>query len=68
MWRFIFSRGFDSFCALTHMGIFQLSWLGDSRLAFLSVVIVSVWQSIGFYMVIYIAGCRPFPGNSWRRP
>ena len=61
MWRFIFSRGFDSFYAITHLGIFQLSWLGDSRLAFVSVVLVSVWQSIGFYMVIYIAGLQTVP-------
>ncbi|HVO40157.1 MAG TPA: sugar ABC transporter permease [Spirochaetia bacterium] len=61
VWRFIFSRGFDSLGALTHLGIFQLSWLGDSRLAFASVVLVSVWQSIGFYMVIYIAGLQTVP-------
>ena len=61
VWRFIFSRGFDSFSALTHMRIFQLSWLGDSRLAFFSVAMVSVWQSIGFYMVIYIAGLQTVP-------
>jgi raffinose/stachyose/melibiose transport system permease protein len=61
MWRFIFSRGFDSFYAITHLGLFQLSWLGDSRLAFASVVLVSVWQSIGFYMVIYIAGLQTVP-------
>ena len=61
IWRFIFSRGFDSFFALTHLGIFQLSWLGDSHLAFFSVALVSVWQSIGFYMVIYIAGLQTVP-------
>jgi raffinose/stachyose/melibiose transport system permease protein len=61
VWRFIFSRGFDSFSALTHLGLFQLSWLGDGKLAFLSVVLVSVWQSIGFYMVIYIAGLQTVP-------
>jgi len=61
VWRFIFSRGFDSFSALTHLGIFQLSWLGDSRMAFASVALVSVWQSIGFYMVIYIAGLQTVP-------
>jgi raffinose/stachyose/melibiose transport system permease protein len=61
VWRFIFSRGFDSFGALTHFGIFQLSWLGDSRLSMLSVLLVSVWQSIGFYMVIYIAGLQTVP-------
>jgi raffinose/stachyose/melibiose transport system permease protein len=61
VWRFIFSRGFDSFSALTHLGIFQLSWLGDSHMAFISVVLVTVWQSIGFYMVIYIAGLQTVP-------
>ncbi len=61
VWRFIFSRGFDSLGALMHWGIFQLSWLGDSHLAFASVVVVSVWQSIGFYMVIFIAGLQTVP-------
>ena len=61
VWRFIFSRGFDSFGALTHLGIFQLSWLGDPHLTFVSVVFVTVWQSIGFYMVIYIAGLQTVP-------
>lgn len=61
VWRFIFSRGFDSLGSLTHMGIFQLSWLGDPHLTFFSVVLVSVWQSIGFYMVIYIAGLQTVP-------
>ncbi len=61
VWRFIFSRGFDSLGAITHLGVFQLSWLGDSHLAFLSVVLVTVWQSIGFYMVIYIAGLQTVP-------
>jgi raffinose/stachyose/melibiose transport system permease protein len=61
VWRFIFSRGFDSFGAITHWGIFQLSWLGDSHLAGVSVILVSVWQAIGFYMVIYIAGLQTVP-------
>ncbi len=61
VWRFIFSRGFDSLGAITHLGVFQLSWLGDSHLAFLSVVLVTVWQSIGFYKVIYIAGQQTVP-------
>ena len=61
VWRFIFSRGFDSFGALTHWGLFQLSWLGDSRLAGVSVILVSVWQAIGFYLVIYIAGLQTVP-------
>jgi raffinose/stachyose/melibiose transport system permease protein len=61
IWRFIFSKGFDSFYALTKIPAFQLSWLGDAKLSFVSVVIVSVWQAIGFYMVIYIAGLQTVP-------
>jgi raffinose/stachyose/melibiose transport system permease protein len=61
VWRFIFSRGFDSLGAITHFGLFQLSWLGDSHLVFFSVALVSVWQSIGFYLVIYIAGLQTVP-------
>jgi raffinose/stachyose/melibiose transport system permease protein len=61
IWRFIFSRGFDSMYQLTGVGAFNLSWLGDSRLAFASTVLVSLWQAIGFYLVIYIAGLQTIP-------
>ncbi len=61
VWRFIFSKGFDSFFNVTHAGIFSLSWLGDGKLAYISVLAVSVWQSIGFYLVIYIAGLQTVP-------
>ena len=61
VWRFIFSKGFDSFYEATKSPIFMLSWLGDGGMAFLSVLLVSVWQSIGFYLVIYIAGLQIVP-------
>lgn len=61
IWRFIFSNGFESFGNLTNAGIFKLSWLGDSRLAFISIILVSVWQATGFYMVVYIAGLQTVP-------
>ncbi|GHV62457.1 ABC transporter permease [Spirochaetia bacterium] len=61
IWRFIFSRGFDSFYELIKAPFLMLSWLGDPKMAFTSVLIVSVWQSIGFYMVIYIAGLQAIP-------
>jgi raffinose/stachyose/melibiose transport system permease protein len=43
------------------MDIFLLSWLGDADMAFISIVLVSVWQQLGFYMVIYIAGLQTVP-------
>jgi raffinose/stachyose/melibiose transport system permease protein len=61
IWKFIFMQGFDSLGKMTGLGLFKLSWLGEPGLAFLSVLAVSVWQSIGFYIVIYIAGLQSVP-------
>ncbi|MDC7240298.1 MAG: sugar ABC transporter permease [Spirochaetales bacterium] len=63
IWKFIFSQGFDNLYELTQLGFFDLSWLGDPNLAFYSVVFVGSWQSVGFYMVLYIAGLQSIPGE-----
>lgn len=61
VWKFIFTKGFDSFYEMTGWGVFMLSWLGDKDMAFFSVVLVRVWQQLGFYLVIYIAGLQTVP-------
>lgn len=61
IWKFIFMQGFESLGASTGWGIFELSWLGEPGLAFISILGVSIWQSIGFYLVIYIAGLQSVP-------
>ncbi|TXK70148.1 carbohydrate ABC transporter permease [Paenibacillus sp. N3.4] len=61
IWRFILNQGFDALAEFTGIGFFKLSWLGVPNLAFISIIIVSVWQSIGFYIVIYIAGLQSVP-------
>jgi raffinose/stachyose/melibiose transport system permease protein len=61
IWKFIFMQGFESLGASTGWAIFKLSWLGEPGLAFISILGVSIWQSIGFYLVIYIAGLQSVP-------
>lgn len=63
IWKFIFSSGFARLYQLTNWGFFNWSWLGNADLAFYSVVIVGVWQQLGFYMVLYIAGLQAIPGD-----
>ncbi|CAM4305840.1 MAG: sugar ABC transporter permease [Paenibacillus macerans] len=63
IWKFIFMQGFESLGQSTGWGVFALSWLGEPGLAFISVLFVSIWQSIGFYMVIYIAGLQSVPDD-----
>lgn len=61
IWRFIFNQGFDAAYAFTHIAFFKSSWLGNAHLVFFSIVLVSVWQAAGFYVVVYLAGLQTVP-------
>ena len=61
IWKFIFSQGFAALFEKTHLGFLNLSWLGDSHLAFYAVAFVGIWQALGFYIVLYIAGLQAVP-------
>lgn len=56
IWQFIFTRVIVSFGEMFDLEIFSSSWLADPNKAFWTLVIVGVWQSSGYMMLIYIAG------------
>jgi len=39
------------------------SWLKDTALALPSIMVLSVWQGVGFQMVIYLAGLQGIPNE-----
>lgn len=61
IWKFIFGPGFEALYSITGWEFFNWSWIGTPALAFYVVVIMSVWQNLGFYMVNYIAGITTVP-------
>ena len=61
IWKFIFSQGFAKLFEMTGWEWLNLSWLGDPKQAFYSVAFVGIWQSVGFYIVLYIAGLQAIP-------
>ena len=63
IWQFIFRNVFDSLYAMAGGGVefLQWSWLGDRDLAFYSVILVTIWQSLGFYTIIYVAALQSVP-------
>lgn len=58
IWKFMFNQGFTYLSHITKLSVFGYSWLGTTNLAFIAIVFVSIWQAVGFYMVIYIAGLQ----------
>ncbi|MDR7814577.1 carbohydrate ABC transporter permease [Lacrimispora sp.] len=61
IWKFILGPGFEALFKITGWELFNWSWLGTAKLAFFVVVIMAVWQNLGFYMVNYIAGIISVP-------
>jgi raffinose/stachyose/melibiose transport system permease protein len=61
IWRFIFVLGFEYLGKRTGLGIFSLPWLGTKESAFAALVVVSVWQSVGYVMTIMIAALVSVP-------
>lgn len=57
-WRLIFTKAFPDFYDLTGWEFFNLDFLGDYHLALTAIIIVGVWQGLGYYLVVYIAGIQ----------
>jgi sn-glycerol 3-phosphate transport system permease protein len=45
------------------VGLPAVNWLGDHRIALWSLVLVTVWKTVGYPLVIYLAGLQAIPGD-----
>jgi putative chitobiose transport system permease protein len=62
-WKWLYSENGPLNYLLTalHLTSDKLNWLSDPNLALFSVMIVTVWRGLGYYMVIYLAGLQAIP-------
>ncbi|RPH90642.1 MAG: sugar ABC transporter permease [Calditrichaeota bacterium] len=64
IWRWVFD---PSFGLLNHIlgliGLPSINWLNDSRAAMAAIIIMGVWKSLGFNMVLYLAGLQGIPDH-----
>lgn len=62
MWRFMFDPGNGLINGiLSSVGLPTFQWLGNVQSAMVSVLIVSVWKSAGYFMIILLAGIQDIP-------
>ncbi len=60
MWMMDEDRGLFNFV----LGLFSVDpvkWLGDPKVAMLSLVIVNIWKSLGYYVLIFVAALQGIP-------
>jgi ABC-type sugar transport system permease subunit len=64
LWAMIYEPNFgilNEFLRSIGLGNFTQLWLADRRTVMPSIIAVSVWQSLGFYLVIYYAAMQSIP-------
>ncbi|MEM7047953.1 MAG: sugar ABC transporter permease [Pseudomonadota bacterium] len=62
LWRFIYDGQdglLNSLLGFMSFGLFEpVDWLGNTETALGSIIAMSVWQGVGFHMVIWLAGLQ----------
>lgn len=66
IWKLIYARDdaglLNSAIHLISFGnVGPQDWLGDSKWAMLAIIVLSIWQGVGFQMVIILAGLQGIP-------
>lgn len=62
VWQFLLVDNFGVVNKITGaLGLGDHSWLGDPKLALGSVLVISVWFFMGYYMTIFLAGLQDIP-------
>jgi multiple sugar transport system permease protein len=62
VWRFIYHPKFGILnFLLSFLGINPIDWLGDPNWAMPAIILMSIWKSFGYNMIIFIAGLQNIP-------
>jgi multiple sugar transport system permease protein len=65
IWTFLYNPGsglvneFLGFISFGQLGPYD--WLNNPNLAFPAIMVLSVWQGVGFQMIVYLAGLQEIP-------
>lgn len=62
-WKWLYSENGPLNYLFTSLHLIpdKISWLSEPNIAIFSVMVVTVWRGLGYYMVIYLAGLQAIP-------
>lgn len=65
LWRFLYQENglLNALIALVHPSYQPIDWLNDTRTALPAIIVMSVWQAVGFHMIIWLSGLQTIPGE-----
>ncbi|WP_299879541.1 carbohydrate ABC transporter permease [uncultured Cocleimonas sp.] len=67
LWRFIYDGEnglLNAMLSFFSFGLFEpVDWLGNSSTALGSIMVMSIWQGVGFHMIIWLSGLQTISGS-----
>ncbi len=60
-WKWLYADNGILNYFISLFGLLKIGWLTDSRFALYSVIAVTVWKGLGYYMMIYLAALTTVP-------
>lgn len=63
IWQFIFRKVMGELATHKLLAFLDQPWLGNPNFSFWAIVMMSLWTSVGYIMVIYIAALQGVPGE-----
>lgn len=64
-WRWLYAENglFNQILRALHLSNEGIPWLTSPQFALFSVMLVTIWKGLGYYMVIYLAGLQSIPAD-----
>lgn len=68
VWQWLFNPGLGLQQFFRDLGLkdFDFNWVGDKHRVMYAIILASVWQSAGFYMVLCSAGLKGIDSEVWQ--
>lgn len=66
IWKILYNYNFgafNKFLEAVNLGGLKQDWLGNPKLALISIAVVLIWKGAGYYMVIYLAALQGVPSD-----
>ena len=62
VWKWLYNKDYGLINhALGCIGIDKINWIDDPRIAMISIIIIGVWSTLGYSMVLLLAGLQEIP-------
>lgn len=63
LWLFMYQKDGLINQLLAKIGIQGPDWLADPHWALFAIIVMSIWQAMGFHMIVWLSGLQTIPGE-----